>query len=90
MSAPVCGCHAVVMQWHKDPRSRLGGYWRCRVAQRERDRLRAAHPNRRASKLRYWHKHEGGYIRRRRRELAAERADIQAQLRQLDMEAHAC
>lgn len=94
MTVRLCECHGVEMLWHKDTRRRPGGYWRCRVVARERDRLRPERPHdpekRKASQLRYWHKADGGYIRARRRALAAERADIQAQLSQLDQETHAC
>jgi hypothetical protein len=34
----------------------------------------------RERKLRYWHKPGGGYIRRRKRDLAAQRADVTARL----------
>ena len=36
-TAPVCECHAEPMLWHKDPRRKAGGSWRCR------DRVAASH-----------------------------------------------
>lgn len=61
------------MEW--DPRPyRSTGIWRCVVARRERQ-------------LAYWHKKSGGYVKRRKRMLAAERAQIVARLTELEQEA---
>ena len=30
--SPVCECHNEPQFWHKDPRRKAGGYWRCRIA----------------------------------------------------------
>ena len=37
---PLCKCHGEPMRWAKDtrPRYRQGGYWRCAVKHRERQR----------------------------------------------------
>ena len=41
MTAPVCRCHGEPMLWAKDnrPRYKQGGYWRCVVKHRERQRV---------------------------------------------------
>ena len=33
-----CSCHGEPAMWHKDPRSKHGGYWRCRITHRNRAR----------------------------------------------------
>ena len=30
--SPDCDCHGAPQFWHKDPRRKAGGYWRCRIA----------------------------------------------------------
>lgn len=89
---PDCGCHGLPMRWCKDTRYRAGGFWKCAEKGRAYVRARYAHDVAyRQEKLeraaRNYHKPDGGYIRRRRRELAAQRGLILAQLTQLDQEA---
>ena len=40
MTVPVCRCHGEPMRWTKDnrPRYKQGGYWRCAVKHKERQR----------------------------------------------------
>jgi hypothetical protein len=54
------------------------GGWRCRVKVRARQR---------AADLAYWHAPGGGYVKRRKRDLANERERILGQLDQLAQEA---
>jgi hypothetical protein len=71
---PLCECHGEGMKWNVDKRMRAGGWWHCRERYRE--------SNRRASRG-YYHRKDGGYIRRRKRDLQAERARIEAALKEL-------
>lgn len=32
---PLCKCHSIKMFWHKDKRSKAGGYWECKNKKRE-------------------------------------------------------
>lgn len=75
------------MYWHKKKDMRAGGLWRCGVRKRE---VQNAVPLavRRAWKLRYWHSPNGGYVRRRTKQLQTQRAQILDQLAQLAEEAH--
>ena len=50
---PVCPCHSYPMRWHRDPRRKAGGYWRCRIQRRESDRRYDTTENRRTSWRRY-------------------------------------
>lgn len=62
------------MYWHKRKDRSSGGLWRCSVKKREVN-------------LRDWHGPNGGYVRRRRKQLAAQRQRILEQLDQLAQEA---
>jgi hypothetical protein len=37
---PLCGCHGEPMRFNKDPRYRIGGWWKCRVKENESDKKR--------------------------------------------------
>jgi hypothetical protein len=76
-----CACHDEPAYWNPDRRGVNGGYWRCRVKVRERQR---------AADLAYWHRADGGYIRRRKRHLAGQRTEIEGRLRHLQEEAGSC
>lgn len=77
-----CACHGEPMRWSTDRRRKSGGYWSCAVRRAASDAK-----GRKERQLRYWHKANGGYIVRRRRQLASAREAVTEQLRQLDMEA---
>lgn len=50
-TTPICVCHGEPESWVKDARMRTGGYWRCKVKERERSRAyRAAN----LEKTRQW------------------------------------
>lgn len=68
-----CACHGEPMY-----RNNSRGGWRCAVKVRGRQR-----PADRA----YWHRSDGGYVRRRKRQLSAQRTQILEQLDQLAQEA---
>lgn len=69
----LCGCHGLPMY-----RNNSVGGWRCAVKVRARQ-----NPKDRE----YWHRADGGYIRRRRRVLAEQRAEVLSRLAQLEEEA---
>lgn len=77
-----CACHGEPMWWQPDRRRPPGGYWRCGVARQQADSK-----DKKGRQLRYWHKANGGYIRRRKRDLAAERVQLLARLDNLEQEA---
>jgi hypothetical protein len=48
----VCACHGEPCYWRNDLRAKAGGYWRCAVKERERQRNRYDnHPTYRDTKL---------------------------------------
>lgn len=83
---PLCSCHGAEMY-------RTGAKFQCAVTHRARALARyrrlteAEREARREQQLDHWHAPEGGYMQRRRRELAAQRAEIQERLAQLEQEA---
>jgi hypothetical protein len=79
----LCGCHGEPKVWKTDRRKTSGGYWRCPVGVR-RDNQGSVR------QLAYWHKSGGGYIKRRRRDLATQRAAVTVRLMELEQEAAAC
>lgn len=83
---PNCSCHGEPCYWHKKKDMLAGGLWRCAVRKREVQRERD-YAARKSSNHRYWHKPGGGYVRRRRRELADQRAEVLDRLDQLAQEA---
>lgn len=83
---PVCECHGEPCYWNPDKGMRAGGMWRCRIKRNEQDRARDPR-RRRQRQLAYWHRADGGYIVRRKRDLARQREQIVNQLAQLEREA---
>ncbi len=80
---PPCKCHSVARVWEKDPRTSAGGFWRCHIKRREKS-LRWRNANlakAREDEMRWYHAPNGGWYRRRKRDLAAQR-DVA--LQQLD------
>lgn len=65
----VCACHGEPMY-----RNNSSGGWRCRVKVRARQN---------PADLAYWHRADGGYIVRRKRDLARQRSDVLERLTQL-------
>ena len=74
---PVCECHDEPMLWNKDARKRAGGFWRCRIKTRKKDReykrrYRKDNPEKiRARELDYYYSLDG--FRYCKRRLAARR-----------------
>jgi hypothetical protein len=69
---------------------RAGGFWRCAVRKREQQRkVDQARRDVKTARQREQH-HETGWLTRRRRDLANQRARIHEQLQQLEQEADAC
>lgn len=95
MEAPACACHNEPQRWNKDPRYTAGGFWKCAAkgVAYQRDRY-ASDPSYRGRAIarhrRNWHRPDGGYVQRRRRQLAAQRAQILDQLAQLREERAKC
>lgn len=81
----LCPCHGEPMQWWRDQRRSAGGSWRCAVKERNRNI-----EGRRERQLRYWHKANGGYVVRRRRHLADQRAELVRRLHDIEQEASRC
>lgn len=75
------------MYWAKDARYTAGGFWRC---PERHNALRRGNPKRLATANAYWHRADGGYIRRRRRQLAERRTQILDQLATLREEEQQC
>jgi hypothetical protein len=88
---PLCPCHAAPMAWGKDSRYRGGGYWRCSVRHNAHSRLYYAEKSaaRKAAVSAYYHD-RGGWIKKRRRALSAQRNRIMEQLAQLAEERTRC
>lgn len=86
-----CECHGEPCYWQKDKRLTAGGRWECRVKREAYNSTRTTDPERRARVCEqhrgYWHRPDGGYVQRRRRDLAASRERILEQLDQLAQEA---
>lgn len=82
------------MYWNKDKRLKAGGGWECRVKRAAHNRTRTTNPARRqrvlAQRRGYWYRPDGGYVKRRRQDLAAQRTQILEQLDQLAQEATEC
>ena len=81
----LCKCHGEPSYWATDPRKRKGGYWTCAVKRREHARrMYAKSRDQKLARQRgYYHSPEGGWLVRRRRDLAGERARILARLAEL-------
>lgn len=84
----LCSCHDAEAYWQKDARRKAGGYWACAVERRRQAReLYAANRDKRAaSKAAYYHD-RGGWLKKRRRDLSAQRQATLDLLGQLQREA---
>jgi len=81
------------MYWHKRNDRKTGGLWRCAVRKREVQRAYqrqsfGSPETKKTRDLRNYHKPNGGYVRKRRKVLAAQRTQILDQLAQLTKEAN--
>lgn len=89
-----CACHGDPAYWQKDKRLKAGGWWECPRKRKAANATRTTDPARRARVLaqnhKYWYRVEGGYVKERRRDLAAARERVLEQLDQLAQEAEAC
>jgi hypothetical protein len=90
----LCACHDEPAYWNRDVRRKAGGFWRCAVKDRETRRRYYADPVFRETKLARQrdehHQPNGGWLRRRRRDLRKQRERITEQLSQLEREATEC
>ena len=73
------------MYWHKRNDRKTGGLWRCAVRKRE---VQRASKSKKVSDSHNYRKPDGGYIRKRKKLLRAQRTQILDQLAQLAKEAN--
>ena len=72
------------MYWHRRNDRKTGGLWRCGVRKRE---VQRASKSKKLSDARWHRAPNGGYVRRRKKQLTAQRTKILDQLAQLEKEA---
>ena len=76
------------MRWNRDVRYAAGGFWRCGVRKLELSRAQYHRdPGPKRARMRAYYHDGGGYEKKRRRELAGQRATILGRLAELEQEA---
>lgn len=86
---PVCVCHGEPCYWNADKRKTKGGWWECAVRRRAMSRRRyAAVAAAKLARQRDQYRREG-WLTKRRRDLAGQRARLEERLTQLEQEANA-